>query len=303
MSREDHRLLGELIGGRFGISFPPHKRRALESKLRPRLEALGLPGYREYYRLLRSSGAAASGMPARSGGRGESEWEHLAEQVTNNETFFFRETQQFTALFEEGLDTLKPATALPGVLRLLCAGCSSGEEPYTLSIFASQSFVRLAGTMVAIDAFDLDASRVEMARRAEYGPGALRIATAEQVERYFLPLPEGRWALRSSFRAGVRFSRGNLLDLETFRGSLAYDAVFCRNVLIYFSEEAIRRAVENFATVLRPGGLLFLGASESIIGLSECFEAVRFTGTLGYRRVGRRGGPRLAIRPRPGVER
>lgn len=292
MSRAEHRLLGELIGERFGIAFPPHKRRALEAKLRPRIAALGLPGFREYYRLLRSG---ANG--------GEAEWEHLAEQVTNNETFFFRETRQFTALFEEGLDTLKPATALPGVLRLLCAGCSSGEEPYTLSIFASQSFVRLAGTVMAIDAFDLDPSRVEMARRAEYGPGALRTATAEQVERYFLPLPDGRRALRPPFRAGVRFTRANLLDLETFRGSLPYDAVFCRNVLIYFSEEAIRRAVDHFAAVLRPGGLLFLGASESIIGQSECFEAVRFTGTLGYRRVGRRGGPRLAVRPRPRGER
>jgi chemotaxis protein methyltransferase CheR len=292
MSREEHRLLGELIGARFGISFPPHKRRALEAKLRPRLEALGLPGFQEYYRLLRSSPEPATG--------GDSEWVHLAEQVTNNETFFFRETQQFSALFEEGLDTLRPATALPGVLRLLCAGCSSGEEPYTLSIFASQSFVRLAGTVVAIDAFDLDPSRVEMARRAEYGPGALRTATPEQLERYFLPLQEGRWALRSSFRSGVRFTRANILDLETFRGSLPYDAVFCRNVLIYFSEEATRRAVDHFAAVLRPGGLLFLGASESIIGLSDCFETVRFTGTLGYRRVGPRSGPRLAARPRAG---
>jgi chemotaxis protein methyltransferase CheR len=142
-----------------------------------------------------------------------------------------------------------------------------------------------------------------MARRAEYGPGSLRTTTAEQVERYFLPVQEERWALRPSFRAGVRFTRGNILDLETFRGSLPYDVVFCRNVLIYFSEEAIRRAVDHFAAVLRPGGLLFLGASESIIGLSESFEAVRFTGTLGYRRVGRRGGPRLAVRPQPGVER
>ncbi|HEX2223254.1 MAG TPA: protein-glutamate O-methyltransferase CheR [Thermoanaerobaculia bacterium] len=298
MSREEHRLLGDLIGARFGISFPPHKRRALEAKLRPRLETLGLPGFQEYYRLLRSSPDLAGGPSAPNALNADTEWVHLAEQVTNNETFFFRETQQFTALFDEGLETLRPATALPGVLRLLCAGCSSGEEPYTLSIFASQSFVRLAGTVVAIDAFDIDPSRVEMARRAEYGPGALRTATPEQLERYFLPLPEGRWALRSSFRSGVRFTRANILDLETFRGSLSYDAVFCRNVLIYFSEEAIRRAVDHFATVLRPGGLLFLGASESIIGLSDCFETVRFTGTLGYRRVGPRSGPRLGARPR-----
>ena len=281
MSRDEYLLLNGLIGDRFGISFPPHKRRALASRLEPRLQALRLASFLEYSRLLR--------------GGTDGEWERLAELVTNNETFFFRETQQFVALFDEALDGLRPAAAPSGALRLLCAGCSSGEEAYTLSIFAAQSFVRLAGLTVAIDAFDLDSSRVEMARRAEYGRGALRIASPEQVERYFQPLPatgspgsvgeKERWVLRPSFRAGVRFHRANILDLRTFRAPHFYDAVFCRNVLIYFSPTAIRRAVEHFAAVLRPGGLLFLGASESIIGLSECFETVRFAGTLGYRRI------------------
>jgi chemotaxis protein methyltransferase CheR len=279
MSRDEYRLLNELIGERFGISFPAHKRRSLAARLEPRLQSLGLTGFLEYYRLLRD------GM--------EGEWECLAELVTNNETFFFRETQQFDALFGEALDGLR-SVAQPGSLRLLCAGCSSGEEAYTLGIFAAQSFVRLAGTAVAIDAFDLDSSRVEMARRAEYGRGALRTASPEQVERYFQPLPSTfpgpggeteRWVLRPSFRTGVRFHLANILDLRTFRAPHLYDAVFCRNVLIYFSPAAIRRAVEHFAAVLRPGGLLFLGASESIIGLSECFETVRFAGTLGYRRI------------------
>jgi chemotaxis protein methyltransferase CheR len=280
MSRDEYLLLNELIGGRFGISFPPHKRRALASRLEPRLQSLRLTSFLEYSRLLR-------GGPA-------GEWDRLAELVTNNETFFFRETQQFVALFDEALDGLRPAAAPSGALRLLCAGCSSGEEAYTLSIFAAQSFVRLAGLPVGIDAFDLDSSRVEMARRAEYGRGALRTASPEQVERYFQPLPATfpgpggeteRWVLRPSFRTGVRFHLANILDLRTFRAPHLYDAVFCRNVLIYFSPAAIRRAVEHFAAVLRPGGLLFLGASESIIGLSECFETVRFAGTLGYRRI------------------
>lgn len=277
MNRDEYLLLNGLIGDRFGISFPPHKRSALASRLEPRLQTLRLSSFLEYYRRLREEG--------------DGEWERLAEVVTNNETFFFRETQQFAALFDEALDELRPAASAAGALRLLCAGCSSGEEAYTVSIFAAQSFVRLAGMPVGIDAFDLDSSRVEMARRAEYGRGALRTASPEQVERYFQPVPAvpggetERWALRPSFRAGVRFYRANILDLRTFRGPHLYDAVFCRNVLIYFSPAAIRRAVEHFAAVLRPGGLLFLGASESIIGLSECFETVRFAGTLGYRRI------------------
>lgn len=265
MTQEEYLLLNELISGQFGISFPEHKREVLESRLRPRLQALSLARYWDYYLQLQCD---AAGERAR-----------LAELVTNNETFFFRETHQFDAFFEEaGLGR--------GPLRVLSAGCSSGEEPYTLGLYARQNAVRLGGAGVAFDAFDVDVTRIEAARRAEYGRGALRAASPEQVERYFTPAGDERWALKAPFREGVRFAWGNILDLATFRPEVPYDAVFCRNVLIYFSEAALRRAVRNFAEVLRPGGLLFLGASESIIGLSDRFETVRLSRTIAYRRVG-----------------
>ncbi|HTQ81518.1 MAG TPA: protein-glutamate O-methyltransferase CheR, partial [Thermoanaerobaculia bacterium] len=205
------------------------------------------------------------------------------------ETFFFRETHQFEALLDSALEELKAGAAVPGSLRLLSAGCSSGEEPYTLGIFARQSFVRLAATTVVIEAFDVDASRIEMARRAEYGRTSLRALTPEQIERYFTVVstePE-RWALKPAFRSGVRFAHGNILDYASFGYEPPYDAVFCRNVLIYFTEPALHLAVHHFARVLRPGGLLFLGASESIIGLSDRFETVRLRDTIAYRKVGR----------------
>jgi chemotaxis methyl-accepting protein methylase len=83
----------------------------------------------------------------------------------------------------------------------------------------------------------------------------------------------------------VHFSPGNILEKETFQRPVAYDVVFCRNVLIYFSEAALHRAIDNFASVLRPGGLLFLGHSESIIGLSPYFETVRLERCIAYKRV------------------
>ncbi|HSK81699.1 MAG TPA: protein-glutamate O-methyltransferase CheR [Thermoanaerobaculia bacterium] len=264
MTQEEYLLLNELISGQFGISFPEHKREVLESRLRPRLRALSLDRYWDYYLQLQCDTAG--------------ERERLAELVTNNETFFFRETHPIESFFEE-------AVPRPGALRVLSAGCSSGEEPYTLGIYARQNAVRLGGAGVAVDAFDLDASRVEAARRAEYGRSSLRSASPEQVERYFTAAGPERWALKVPFRERVRFAWGNILDLETFRSAAPYDAVFCRNVLIYFSEAAVRRAVKNFAEVLRPGGLLFLGASESIIGLSDRFQTVRLSRSIAYRRV------------------
>jgi chemotaxis protein methyltransferase CheR len=266
MSQEEYLLLNELITQQFGITFPEHKREMLEARLRSRLHALHLPRFLDYYLQLQRDP--------------NGERKKLAELVTNNETYFFREAQQFEAFFDE-------AARLAGrgrTLRVLCAGCSSGEEPYTLAIHGRQNAACLGGKTVEIDAFDVDAGRIEMARRAEYGRTSLRSLTNQQVEHYFTPVERERWSLRSPFREGVRFAWGNILDPATFPLAAAYDAIFCRNVLIYFSEAALRSAVRHFASALRPGGLLFLGVAESIIGLSDQFETVRLRRAIAYRR-------------------
>src|SRR5262245_8355007 len=266
MSQEEYLLLNELITQQFGVTFPEHKRTMLEARLRGRLQALRLPRFLDYYLQLQRDP--------------NGERKKLAELVTNNETYFFREMQQLEAFFDEAAREARRGSPL----RLLCAGCSSGEEAYTLAIGGRQNAARL-GRAVEVDAFDVDAGRIEMARRAEYGHASLRSVGAEQIELYFKPLARERWSLRPPFRAGVRFAWGNILDRGTFPAAAAYDAVFCRNVLIYFSEAALRRAVDHFAAVLRPGGLLFLGVAESIIGLSPCFETVRLSRSIAYRRV------------------
>ncbi len=264
MTQEEYLLLNELISQQFGITFPEHKRTMLETRLRGRLQALHLPRFLDYYLQLQRDP--------------NGERRKLAELVTNNETYFFREPQQFDALFDEAGRLPWPSRTL----RLLCAGCSSGEEAYTLAILGRRN---AGGRTVEVDAFDIDAGRIEMARHAEYGRFSLRSLTLEQVGQYFTPMERDRWSLRSPFRAGVRFAWGNILDPNTFPAAAPYDAIFCRNVLIYFSEAALRTAVRQFAAVLRPGGLLFLGVSESIIGLSQQFETVRLGRTIAYRRV------------------
>jgi chemotaxis protein methyltransferase CheR len=273
MTREEHQLLDELITDRFGVSFPEHRREILESRLRPRLSALHLKRYIDYYLQLQVD---ANGERSR-----------LSSLVTNHESFFFRETEQFSALFGEALPELTRSAFGRRAVRLLSAGCAAGEEPYTIGLFARQSLLGLCGREVTVDAFDLDPGSVAAARQAEYGPGALRSLTPEQVARYFTATGERRWSLRPPLRQGVRFATGNIVDLATFAPAEPYDAVFCRNVLIYFSEQALHRAVESFAAVLRPGGLLFLGAAESILGLSGKFEAVRLANLIAYRKLGR----------------
>lgn len=271
MTDEEFLLLNEVITLQLGISFPEHKREILASRLRPRLRELRLPRYLDYYLLLQSGIA--------------SERVRLTELVTNNETYFFRETRQMDALFGLAAAQLKAKSASPGTMRLLCAGCSSGEEAYTLALSARQYFVELAGTTLSIDAFDVDASRIAAARNALYGSSSLRATSAEQRERYFLPRGPERWELKPAYRSGLSFATGNILELHSFARALPYDVLFCRNVLIYFSEPALQRAVEHFAEVVRAGGLLFLGAAESIIGLSSRFEAVRLGSVIAYRKA------------------
>ncbi len=272
LTDEEFLLVNELIAGEIGISFPDHKRELLASRLRPRLRALRLHRFFDYYLQARCD---LDGERAR-----------LIELVTNHESYFFREMEQIEGLFEHATAGLKAKAATPGMLRLLCAGCAGGEEAYTLGLAARRHFAAVAGSILTIDAFDVDASRVDMARQAVYGPSALRATPDELRERYFTPRGAERWELKPPYRAGTRFYWGNIVALETFAPAVPYDAVFCRNVLIYFSEAALHRAADHFAAVLRPGGLLLLGACESLIGLSSRFETVRLGPTIAYRRIG-----------------
>ena len=267
MTPEEHLLLNEVIERQFGLSFAPAKKEFLESRLRPRLMSLHLRRFIDYYLLLQVDV--------------EPELEHLARLITNNETYFFREVYQFEGLFAEGLAELRQA-GWKGELRMLCAGCSSGEEPYTLNIHARQA--GLPGRWT-IDAFDIDVDRLKMAREAIYGVGSLRSTTEAQRAQYFSGFAADRWQLRRANREGVGFAYGNILDLDSFRKPEAYDVIFCRNVLIYFSEAAFQHAVANFAKALRQGGLLFLGHSESLIGKSDRFETVRLEHCIAYRKL------------------
>lgn len=277
MTPEEYSLLNEHISERFGISFSESRRQVLEIRLRPRLNALHLRCFRDYYLYLQCDT--------------NGEIQRLVEAVTNNETYFFREPD----LLAELLDAAPDLAGRDGVLRVLSAGCSSGEEPYTLALLAQTRAAGRHGVVrLDIQAIDIDHGRLALARQAEYGRSSLRLLQQEEeIDRYFTAAGPGRWSLKPVFRRGVRFAWGNLIDLSTlavaggtFGAAGAFGAVLCRNVLIYFSETAVHRAVYNFASLLRPGGLLILGATESIIGLSSRFETIRLGRGIAYRRTG-----------------
>ena len=271
LTDEEYMLLNELLEEHFGLQFPAHKRNVLSNRLRPRLALLRLNSFLEYYHVLQADGAR--------------ERERLANLVTNNETYFFRERYQFEALFGGAVDGLRDNVVVPGLLRILCAGSSSGEEAYTLGFYAADHAAQLGDVQVRVDGFDLDTERVAIAKRGEYRRRSLRDMDRNQIDRYLECESEEWYRVRNEFRGGIAFRHGNIVDQASYRQPFRYDVVFCRNALIYFSRRALVRAIENFAAVLRPGGLLFLGHAESIIGLSDSFETARFDHCLAYRRT------------------
>lgn len=271
MTNEELELLNALISDNFGLVFPEHKKQILESRLKPRLQQLKLNRFIDYYFFLQTSK--------------NDEYQHLSHLVTNNETYFFREAYHFDLLYSEAIDELKFNSSVPFKLRFLSAGCATGEEAYSLNIYAKENQYRLWNYQIEIDAFDIDSTCIEKAKSAIYKNHSLRFLTSEQKLKYFKKTDKDSYELKSIFKNGVIFFTGNLLELSTFYKPIPYDAIFCKNVLIYFSEAAIIKTINNLKNCLRRNGLLFLGHSESIIGLSNDFETIRLGNYIVYRRI------------------
>ena len=266
----DLKLLTDLIQERFGLTFQGIRQEILASRLRPRLRELHLESPRDYYEYLRFHPERAT------------EFARLPAMVTNNETYFFRETNQFGVLIDHIIPGMR--AGLRGrPLRLLSAACSSGEEPYSLAIALQNSALPLSGLTWEIDACDLNPERITRAREAIYDESSLRACDAEVRTRYFTE-DRKRFRLKERYRGCVRFFMANLLAPNGQLGWPVYDAILCRNLLIYFSDSAFDDLIRLFARCLVPGGYLFLGHSESLIDRTTEFVPVVVGGAVVYRK-------------------
>jgi chemotaxis protein methyltransferase CheR len=273
MTDEEFALLAEFTRERFGLELSFAHRDRVRFRLRGRLEALSIPSFLEYYRFLRLSPAA------------HLEVSFLAEALTNGETFLFREAYQFRCFFETVAPSALAGRPAGEPLRVLSAGCSSGEEAYSLSIAWHESRHRVPGRSCEIHGVDLNAARVRKAELGEYEGLSLRAMTPELKSRYFSPAGEGL-RVKRPLREGVRFSVLNLLEVGDAFEPEFFDAVFCRNVFIYFDERLMYRICGLFHKLLRPGGALFLGHSESLLGRTSLFRPQRAAEFIFYLKVG-----------------
>lgn len=202
--------------------------------------------------------------------------ERVVDAMTTNETLWFRDTYPFEVMKSKILPEFIKNSAGQR-LRIWSAASSSGQEPYSLAMVLDEYERQNPGQLrsgAQIVATDLSGAILNAARKGEYDSLAMgRGLSKDRLERYFEPLSSARWAVKSSIKSRVEFRPINLLDSYAILGK--FDVVFCRNVLIYFSAEVKRDILLRIHGTLKPGGYLFLGASEALNGLPEYFQMVQ----------------------------
>ena len=254
------RLLRDFIHDYCGIFFDDGSKFLLERRLNRRLEQHQLKSFEEYYHFLRYDR------------RREEEIVVLVDNLTTNETYFFRESAQLKAFSDEILPELRGRNLGKKSLRIWSAGCSTGEEPYTIAILLLESGNWWRDWQVEIMGSDINQRVLHTARKGMYKKGSHRATPPGMLQKYFIEEGKGDYRIIDAVRQLVSFSYVNLLD--PYKTSLIrdLDIIFCRNVIIYFDRNAKKKVIETFYDKLQEGGYLLLGHSESLINISTAFS-------------------------------
>jgi chemotaxis protein methyltransferase CheR len=264
---EDFNALRTLVKGITGISLAESKQELVYGRVSRRLRALGIGTFKEYRELL---------------SRPESEQEvvEFCNAITTNLTSFFREGHHFDYLREH---LLEPRAASEGSrrLRIWSCACSTGEEPYSIAMTVLEAIPDLARWDIRILATDLDSDVLARAQAGIYKADRLSGMSQQRKARFFEASGPGEFRVRPQLRELITFKQLNLMHELPMRGPL--DALFCRNVIIYFDKETQRALFQKFAPLQRKGDLLFLGHSESLFKVSESWQLI---GKTIYRRGG-----------------
>jgi chemotaxis protein methyltransferase CheR len=259
------RNLAALVYAKSGINLHAGKKQLLCARLAKRLRAVGVNSFDEYYDYLK---LVDDGQ----------EVVQMVNAVTTNKTSFFRESDQFD--FLEG--TVYPAVALAQKdcvnIRFWSAGCSTGEEPYSLAISILEFFKRSSRITAHILATDISTTVLETAARGVYHESRVDEVPMATLVRYFQKgtgRHEGHFRVKDDVRRLVSFRNQNLMRPFFFGPVL--DAIFCRNVMIYFNKETQQNLIRRFYDCISPGGYLFVGHSESLAGIEHEFTYIRPT--------------------------
>jgi chemotaxis protein methyltransferase CheR len=257
-----HRLR-ELVRRHTGIALADSKRELVYGRLARRLRALELNSFADYCALIESGPSG--------------EVQELTNAITTNLTSFFRENHHFQQLAGEILPQIEANRAASKRIRLWSAGCSTGEEPYSIAMIMREALGHLRDWDLKLLATDIDSKVVETAAAGVYGDDRFKGVAPERVRRWFSPMahrPDQSQASRE-LKSLITFRQLNLFDAWPMKGP--FDVIFCRNVVIYFDKETQRGLFERMAELQEPGAWLIIGHSESLFNVTDRYKLVSRT--------------------------
>ncbi len=254
-----------------GLDIAASKMAMVHTRLARRLRMLNLESYDAYCSLIESA-------------EGQAERRELISALTTNVSHFFREDHHFDRLVDEVLPILRQKLDDGGRVRIWSAGCSNGQEPYSIAMTILDNMDLPEGADLRILATDIDPKVIAFARKGEYDERMISGVSPTLLERYFIPHRKGDtpvWTASPALKRLIAFKELNLLDPWPMQGR--FDVVFCRNVVIYFNEETQQKLWKKFSEAMLPGAWLFLGHSERV---SEAFlKVLPSVGMTTYRRA------------------
>jgi len=270
LSEDVFRLIRDVIKDYCGLYFDDSSRYLIEKRLSRRVKNHHLNDFRDYYRFIRYDKNT------------EQELSAIMDILTVNETYFFREQNQLKAFSEEILEELKGTNKAGRTLKIWSAGCSTGEEPYTISMLINEKG-NFNGWDIEICGSDINQRVLQTARRGIYKKNSFRTTEPYYIKKYFSE-EDGSFQINDDVKKNVNFSYLNLLDPFKTRFLGNMDVIFCRNVLIYFDNASRRRVIENFYNRLVDGGYLLLGHAESLINISTAFHLKHLKNDMVYQK-------------------
>ncbi len=271
LSGTSFELLRDLIETHTGVYYEQGQRQILQDKLASRVLTLGLDSFLDYYYLLKYDTGA------------KEEWVELMNTISVPETFFWREFEQIKSM----VDVLVPEYFAHGnkePLRIWSAACATGEEPLTIAMALNEKGWFHQGLPIEIYGSDGSARSIEIAKRGLYRERSFRSIPLYLQKKYFQQHEENTWKIIPEIHQRVQWSIRNLLNESDVRPMATAPFIFCRNVFIYFSPEAIKKTLHIFAQMMPTPGYLFVSASESLLRLSNEFELEQINGAFVYQK-------------------
>lgn len=262
-------LLRDLIEAHTGVHYDQGQCQILQDKLAPRIFTLGLDSFLDYYYLLKYDTGARE------------EWVQLMNIISVPETFFWREFDQIKSM----VDVLVPEYFAHGnkdPLRIWSAACATGEEPLTIAMALNEKGWFHQGLPIEIYASDGSARSIEIAKRGLYRERSFRSLPLYLQKKYFQQHDQTAWKIIPEIHQRVQWSSRNLMNESDIRPMATAPFIFCRNVFIYFSPEAIKKTLHIFAQMMPAPGYLFVSASESLLRLTNEFDLEQINGAFVY---------------------